>query len=156
MGSKPSCKLTLLIIKYSNLLLHFELVVIGPRLNKRPIEFVSVESCKHSRPRLLDVLIELNQKLLFIWLVKHSEGPDIEIFFGRVLKISNVLAYNLAVGYQKPAAVNDVGNHHDLVESDVWELQFLLSGFNIKCKYPQLSLVLFVLEMREFLHHWSI
>lgn len=59
MRRKSARKLSLVVIKYADLFLHFEFVVISPRLYEWPVEMVSIERSKNGRFCLPNMFKEL-------------------------------------------------------------------------------------------------
>ena len=101
----------------TDFLLNLHVVVLSSILNEREIEEVSVESYEDKRLGLPDVLEELNQKTALICFVENSESADniLWLSFGLVVKITHILIYHFSVGNQVPLAVDDIGDHHNLV-----------------------------------------
>lgn len=58
---KASGKFTLLIVEDSDLIFHFDFVVVGPCLDERPIKVISVECGENSGLGLFDVCIEFHE-----------------------------------------------------------------------------------------------
>lgn len=67
----------------------------------------------------------------FVGLVEDRKRALV-LRFGRVLKIINVLANDLAVRYEVALPVDHVRYHHDLVDLLVRELERRLGRLNIK------------------------
>ena len=116
MCCKPSKYFLVGVVVDSNFLFNFELIVLGSILDERPIEIITVKGCEYLWLGLSDVFEELYEQALFISLIKHFELTNVILRFGAVLKVLDVSANHLPVGDQETLSINDVGDHHDLVE----------------------------------------
>lgn len=74
----------------------------------------------------------------FIRLVKDRKFPLI-LVLGRILKVVDVFADDLAVGDEIPLTVDHVRDHHDLIRLLIRELERLLGRLDIVCHYDRLG-----------------
>ena len=116
MCSKSSHDLSIVGNVNSDLLLHLESVNFSPILDEWPIEKVSVESCEYEWFSFSDMFEKLDEQCLLIRLIEHSEHSYIKLRFWTVLKVLNVSPNDLSIGYQETFAINNVRNHHYLIE----------------------------------------
>ena len=101
MGCESTSKLALFIVENTDFFLHLKFVSICSRLNEWPIEMITVESSEHGWFGLPDMSKELFKKRALIRLVKHSKRPNIVVFSGSVLKITDIFADHLPVSNQE-------------------------------------------------------
>lgn len=95
------------------------------------------------------MLKELDEQRFLVRLVENREDTDIVLWFWGVLKIFNIISNNLPVGDEESLPINDVRDHHHLIELRIWELERRLGCLDIKCHDSQVSCIEFVLKMED-------
>lgn len=65
------------------------------------------------------MLKKLAQKGRLVWLVEDSKNTYIVFWLWGVLKVLDIITYDLAVSDEEALAINDVRNHHYLVKGAI-------------------------------------
>jgi len=115
--------------------------VFGSILDEWPIKVVSVESREDEWLRITNMVEKPNEQLLFIGFVEDFEEADVIFWLRTVLEILNIFPDHLSVCDEEAFSIDNIRNHHNLIELGVGELQGRLRSFNIERHDPKVRFV---------------
>jgi hypothetical protein len=130
--SEPSNEAILIGGVDSDFFFHLDSVGLGTSLDEGPIESISVESGEDERLSFQNMVEPFHKECFFVRLVEDSKSAHVKFCRWRVLKVLDILSDNLPIGDKEPSSIDDIGNHHNLVEPHVRELEGRLCGLNIE------------------------
>lgn len=97
MCSKPAHDLAIIRGIDSYFFLYFQLVVLCSILDEWPIEKVTIERGEDKWLCFPDMIEKLDEQLLLIWFIEHSELSNIILWFWTVFKVFHICSNDLPI-----------------------------------------------------------